>query len=175
MTATPSHVFDTDDNDLSHLPASSTRRRDTGTGDDCLMCQGALSRDIPVVRVAPDRFAHLECYSGLPFVLHPAVVLEFCAQDYGAHTWFCYYCNRPFVAPRRMLYCSTDCKVHAVNERRQAPRSTRTCSECGDTFKPARSDATTCSPRCRQRRRRRLSRLPAGDATTRNTGRVDAS
>lgn len=143
--------------DLSHLGESSADNRDIAA-DNCMMCRRELSRTVPVLRVAPDRFAHPECFSGLPLVLHPALIMELCIEDYGDRTWVCYYCNRPFVAQRRMLYCSTECKVDAVNERRRSALTTCTCTECGDTFRAARSDATTCTPRCRQRRARRIAR-----------------
>ncbi len=37
---------------------------------------------------------------------------------------------------------------------RSAARGPRTCPVCGQTFTPARSDAQTCSPKCRTRRYR---------------------
>lgn len=162
--------------DVSHLGESSTGNRDNATDlEICIMCQRELPRDIPVVRYAPDRLVHLECYGGLPLILHPVIAMELFIEDYGDTTWICANCNRPFVAARPMLYCTTSCKVAAANDRRRSPLSTCNCSECGDTFRAARSDATTCSARCRQRRARRITREsqiaapPARSASTRDT------
>lgn len=57
-------------------------------------------------------------------------------------------------------------------ERMMTRRSARDCEVCGDAFRPARSDASTCSARCRQRKRRantKASRLAASQASSRDT------
>ena len=68
----------------------------------------------------------------------------------------------------RKLYCNRDCRTAAIVQARQdywAYRATRRentiCQVCGKTFTPARSDAITCSDRCRQvrSRQRRLSQV----------------
>lgn len=54
--------------------------------------------------------------------------------------------------------CSHDCAAERLNRRRRVEHEPRVCSVCDDTFTPTRSDAVTCSDRCRQRlRRARLS------------------
>jgi len=54
--------------------------------------------------------------------------------------------------------CSYDCAAERLNRRRRAKHEPRVCPVCGEAFTPTRSDAVTCSDRCRQRLRR--SRLP---------------
>ncbi|MGI8556855.1 MAG: hypothetical protein ACR2ND_00855 [Solirubrobacteraceae bacterium] len=58
----------------------------------------------------------------------------------------------------RAHVCSYDCDTERRNRRRRIVRDPSVCPVCGEPFTPARSDAVTCSARCRQRlRRSRLS------------------
>jgi hypothetical protein len=50
-----------------------------------------------------------------------------------------------------------------INARRRVEQEPKVCASCGATFMPARSDARTCSDRCRQRLRRGV-RLQVPDA-----------
>ena len=78
----------------------------------------------------------------------------------------CRYCRRPmrtvgkFSAPR---YCCDDCRRAARNEsnklRRRAKHKSIACLNCGRFFVPKRSDAMTCSNKCRQARARARSAL----------------
>ena len=59
--------------------------------------------------------------------------------------------------------CSNDCAAERLNRRRRVKHEPRICPVCDETFTPTRSDAATCSDRCRQRLRR--SRLSAEQIT----------
>lgn len=54
-----------------------------------------------------------------------------------------------------------------TNPSKQCPtcgRPVLKCAECGKTFYPGRSDAETCSNKCRVDRSRRLAKLRAAEA-----------
>lgn len=68
----------------------------------------------------------------------------------------CFSCLRPLIvggyrANQRWVACSTTCLAALRREDRRQKRTTTTCSTCGETFTPARSDARYCSSACRQR------------------------
>ena len=65
----------------------------------------------------------------------------------------CMVCSRPVTMEKRLFarywnrrMCSRDCAREAVRS-----RSAVTCATCGCTFEAKQSDATHCSPWCRQR------------------------
>jgi predicted nucleic acid-binding Zn ribbon protein len=62
----------------------------------------------------------------------------------------------------RLVVCSYRCRSERENaKRRVGPYEPRACAVCGEPFTPKRSDAKTCSDRCRQKlRRARLSQIP---------------
>ena len=70
------------------------------------------------------------------------------ACDRVVYTDWCY-------GTRRHLYCSQRCARRGEVARRVAAhakaRGSRTCPVCGEVFTPKRSDAQTCSHRCRTR------------------------
>lgn len=199
MSAATSDVFDADDivlsdSDVSRLRATYGANRDSvppcaecgaefdidyrriilGTDDKvrhqtctCAVCRLGLSTDETVFVLQRGTFAHLGCVYDMDQAPDEAAALV------DALAWQCDQCRRRmFTDSRPVKYCTAECANEAHNESRRALPTTLECSECGDTFRPARSDAATCSPRCRQRRRRRLSHLPAGDAATRDTDEV---
>lgn len=57
---------------------------------------------------------------------------------------------------RMRLYCSDACREEARRQRRRRQRSQHrlTCTVCGDEFSATRTDARTCSVRCRVRAHR---------------------
>jgi hypothetical protein len=57
----------------------------------------------------------------------------------------------------RIVVCSSACDRERRNARRRVAPSEKFCESCGERFVPKRSDARTCSARCRKR----LSRMPA--------------
>ena len=56
--------------------------------------------------------------------------------------------------------CSSECEAERANAKRRVQPEPKICEVCGKSFTPKRSDARTCSDRCRQRLRR--SRVNAG-------------
>jgi hypothetical protein len=91
-------------------------------------------------------------------------VSEHTSRPYYAWNWRrmrCLGCGQPmridasvrFGPPRT---CCADCartaEYRANNLRRRVTREPKTCPECGNQFTPKRSDAVTCSDRCRQAR-----------------------
>ena len=74
--------------------------------------------------------------------------------------WRCAWCGCRMIAhdvQGRLKYCRDSCKEQAVEERRQL-RQTEThskrCAVCDETFLSKRSDAKTCSEKCRKRMQR---------------------
>ena len=65
------------------------------------------------------------------------------AGDAGGHRW------RP--ASNSRSVARTRASREARNARRRQRPTERRCAVCGDPFTPARADARTCSPACRQR------------------------
>jgi len=72
----------------------------------------------------------------------------------------CEGCQRPVYVVRdfrhrRHTYCSVQCerKMYSriARECRAKRRELRPCDICGEQFKPTRTDARTCGPRCRQK------------------------
>ena len=72
----------------------------------------------------------------------------------------CEYCSRPVVRQRYRRYkqhafCCNRCESgyysRKQSERRAASRTDMACITCGDLFTPKRSDAVTCSNKCRQK------------------------
>jgi predicted nucleic acid-binding Zn ribbon protein len=62
----------------------------------------------------------------------------------------------------RSKFCSDECRWTYHNRLRHdrgEPDRQKVCEVCGTEFTATRSDAKTCSPRCRQRLRRRIQRL----------------
>ena len=136
----------------------------------CAVCRLGISRDETVFLLQRGVFAHLGCVFDMDQAPDEA------AAVIDALTWQCDQCRRRmFTDSRPVKYCTAECAAEAHNESRRALPTTLECSECGDEFRPARSDATTCSPRCRQRRRRRLSHVPAASAVTRDMAEAGMS
>ena len=74
------------------------------------------------------------------------------------------YAARPTSRENAGSYCSAACQYEASKAARRVKPSQRKCKVCGKTFTPKRSDAKTCTDRCRQalrRRKRKPSRKPA--------------
>ena len=61
------------------------------------------------------------------------------------------------------------CEDCGPPERKWSYDSKQRCKVCGETFKPARSDAKTCSPPCRQKAYRQRKALRIGRAATRTS------
>lgn len=149
----------------SQLPAHHANTRDVL----CAVCREPLPPvdDEPIVRyvAAGGLLAHLACW--------------YADTDTDAGAWRlrlempttyeCQWCGRGLIAPDRPVkWCGPRCAQDAANDNRIAERrtarGTHHCEVCGEPFRPARSDATTCSARCRQRKRRattKASRIPA--------------
>jgi hypothetical protein len=80
--------------------------------------------------------------------------------EVDVYTWGCAGCGRPVTFGmssgqfRKRVYCSDQCRWTW----RRADKTTlheKVCEGCGETFESKRSDARTCSDRCRQRVYRR--------------------
>ena len=71
----------------------------------------------------------------------------------------CDHCERPMLLPdwsnHDVIYCSKQCRWSAQNARRAVAPYVHTCEWCGEEFTSTRSDARTCSDKCRQRPRRK--------------------
>jgi len=84
----------------------------------------------------------------------------------------CEVCGRAvawmYRPPRRVFVCSDACERERINARRRVRHRPRACESCGESFIPTRSDAATCSDRCRQRlHRSRIAEsrtFPSGQA-----------
>jgi hypothetical protein len=76
---------------------------------------------------------------------------------YGWSPYHCRQCDRPYLTMvgkgRGPSYCSLRCWKAARKDRprpsRAKKRTERACDQCGRPFLPKRSDARTCSIRCR--------------------------
>ena len=72
-------------------------------------------------------------------------------------TMQCVVCGREVAwrgaPPSRIVLCSSECQRDRENAPRRVRHGPRVCAnpECGKTFTPTRSNARTCSDRCRQR------------------------
>jgi hypothetical protein len=68
---------------------------------------------------------------------------------------------------RRPLTCSYRCnyrrKLKHQSERKRVEHEPRLCAHCGEMFEPARSDAKTCSNKCRQKLYREMRARAAVD------------
>ncbi len=71
----------------------------------------------------------------------------------------------------------TEAQREAHNARRRVAPKPKTCTVCGETFTPGRSDAQTCSARCRQalRRLRLNPKKPIRKPRPRTTARRDTT
>ncbi len=61
--------------------------------------------------------------------------------------------------------CSPECVVERQNAARRVIPTEKSCEVCGEKFTPKRSDAKTCSDRCRQALRRRKRQATAARDT----------
>jgi hypothetical protein len=68
--------------------------------------------------------------------------------------------------------CSWECEGERRNARRRVQHEAKVCANCGETFTPKRSDARTCSDRCRTALNR-ASRINV--SATRGTGKRDTT
>jgi predicted nucleic acid-binding Zn ribbon protein len=66
----------------------------------------------------------------------------------------CGHCGRSIRWGYPAGFCSDRCAYEAGKVARRVDRKPRACEVCGEEFTPKRSDAKTCSDRCRQRLRR---------------------
>jgi predicted nucleic acid-binding Zn ribbon protein len=66
----------------------------------------------------------------------------------------CVICGTSVAWYHPQAVCSPSCYRELRNQRRRVQHTERPCAECGEPFTPARSDARTCSDRCRQRAHR---------------------
>jgi hypothetical protein len=159
-------------------PAEPTRGRgDTSLGLACSACGGPIKRPNQMRDPVSDRRLHYHRFCWLIAVCHdaghpggPVIPLTECEVTIErvvyAHALLdlhhrpCAWCRRYYTPSMRSLkdcFCSIPCAdaAGAQEAERLAPRVGRVCSECGVELDPdTRMDAVTCSPRCRQRRRR---------------------
>jgi predicted nucleic acid-binding Zn ribbon protein len=81
--------------------------------------------------------------------------------DTGTHDRHCLQCGIVLLGIRSK-FCSDECRWtyhnHLRHDLTEANRQ-KVCEICGTEFTAGRADAKTCSPRCRQRLRRRTQRL----------------
>lgn len=61
---------------------------------------------------------------------------------------------------RPLTICSAECRRERANDLRRRKHEPRLCAACGEPFVPSRSDAKTCSNRCRQRLHQRRAAAP---------------
>jgi hypothetical protein len=133
----------------------------------CGKCGASLGRNNPVFL---QRF-------GAHFWAHGAV--PFCSECNGSirpyDCWHCSPCDAcgrqvhvDHFRNRRRMACSVRCRVRIETrqrlERRQQGRREAPCAVCGRSFVLGRTDAVTCSARCRQKRWRQ--RHASGNMTT---------
>jgi predicted nucleic acid-binding Zn ribbon protein len=76
-----------------------------------------------------------------------------------AHAGWCVMCGKPLSkGGGSRSFCSDGCRSAYHNRLRgariAARRGEKECAGCGKKFRPARSDARTCSPACRQKKYR---------------------
>jgi hypothetical protein len=154
--------------------AAASRERAAKVRLLCAACRRCLEPGEPVAfvrtRVAgaarPYRLPH--CVGCIATTLWSAlrwVPCLHCGRRLGSHRRRVQSEVGPAARTRR--YCSERCYGRRVNARKRRLRARdaailrmATCGECGSPFQGRRSDAETCSARCRQRRfRRRLGAL----------------
>lgn len=149
-------------------------------GEGCAECGRALTPTEPVYLLkALDLNTlnqHLKYYNrGLPGEAATNARLPICGDCAATFVTLpdtdtlprCEVCSRPvaqLVDNRHRLYhlCSPRCRQRREQQRvsdvRRTLRASPTCPMCGETFTRKRSDAVTCSPKCRTalyRQRRR--------------------
>ena len=135
------------------------------TAEVCGRCGRALKPDEPVWREQCAREPGY--FGGTTSILAP--VCDACHSQYQRfwHEHPCGHCGRPVYNAVGFdghdVFCSERCHKEVRKARLRLrcaeARGTRTCPTCGKGFDPKRSDALTCSSRCRQKgyRQRRVT------------------
>ena len=133
----------------------------------CAECGNALAADAAIFRVK--LYLGLGLFGGHRYGIYP--VCSECAEeeDYPTRWQKCDSCGRdvrqPDWQPRKHNFCSDVCGAKFYREQRKALPEPIECETCGEFFEPARSDAKTCSPACRQKAYRKRWALQIAEAT----------
>jgi len=132
---------------------------------DCRKCRNPIPDGAPVWLTSflyrSGRFCCEACFDGEGYVWQKRRRQEYEAQG-PRH---CRNCDRPmFGWEKRTSHCSEECTLQTQykreRERRALLREERPCPQCGETFKPKRSDGRYCSGRCRVAAFRAAKRHP---------------
>jgi len=122
---------------------------------DCPKCRKPISAGAPVWRMGyAGRFGPI--YSMCcEACLDGGVMGDYYRQKYEAQgPRHCKQCDRLIYGwYKRTWHCSEECRLKTqtqrVSEEKARLRQERPCPQCGETFKPKRSDGRYCSGRCR--------------------------
>ena len=128
----------------------------------CAQCGRGLKPEEPVWREVFQFYRKRMTLGGIPFTVAP--VCKRCHLEYDgwAPAKPCEKCQRMVVNLRRFnrvhTFCSRLCEVRYYSHRRKKAPAQQMCGECGEVFKPTRSDSLYCSNACRQRSYRKRAK-----------------
>ena len=134
----------------------------------CAQCGRELNPAEPVWRDVFQFYKKRMRLGGMSFTVAP--VCEKCHLEY--YEWApakpCEKCQRMVVNlprfNRKHTFCCKSCEVLYYSHGRKMAAAQQVCVQCGEVFRPTRSDSLYCSNACRQRSyRKRAKELPAPD------------
>ncbi len=131
----------------------------------CAQCGRGLKPEEPVWREVFHFYKKRRMLGGMPFTIAP-VCKECHLNDCD---WSppipCETCQRMVVNLPRFnrvhTFCCRSCEVRHYSHRRKKAAARQMCGECGEVFKPSRSDSLYCSNASSQRSYRKIARKSA--------------
>ncbi len=131
----------------------------------CAQCGRELKPAEAVWREVFQFYKKRMALGGMPFTVAP--VCKTCHLEYDgwAPAKPCEKCQRMVVNlprfNRKHTFCCKSCEVRYYSHRRKKATAQQMCCECGEVFKPTRSDSLYCSNACRQRSYRKIAQKSA--------------
>ena len=128
----------------------------------CARCGRKLKPAEPVWREVFQFYKKRMTLGGTPVTVAP--VCEKCRVEYSdwATAQPCEKCQRMVVHlprfDRKHTFCCKSCEIRYYSHRRKKAAAQQRCVDCGEVFKPARSDSLYCSNACRQRSYRKRAK-----------------
>ena len=121
----------------------------------CAQCARELNPAEPVWREVFQFYKKRMRLGGMSFTVAP--VCKKCRLEY--YDWIpaqpCEACQRMVVNlprfNRKHTFCCKSCEVLYYSHRRKKAAAEQLCAQCGEAFRPTRSDSLYCSNACRQR------------------------
>ncbi len=128
----------------------------------CAQCGRELKPAEAVWREVFQFYRKRMTLGGMPFTVAPVCKTCHLECDGWAPAKPCEKCQRMVVNLRRFnrvhTFCCRSCEVRYYSHRRKKGPAQQMCGECGEVFKPTRSDSLYCSNACRQRNYRKRAK-----------------